>query len=44
MKSSIFVLKKIKCGACGKKQLSQICKDCRAKIQATIDGTQETLG
>ena len=40
----LYTLPKIKCGACGKKQLSQICKDCRAKNQAVIDGKQEVLG
>jgi len=44
MKNPLFVLKKIKCGGCGKLQYSQVCKKCRAKNQAVIDGEQETLG
>jgi len=43
MKNPLFVLKKIKCGGCGKLQLSQVCKECRKKNQDIIDGIQETL-
>jgi len=43
MKNPLFVLKKIRCGGCGKMQLSQVCKECRAKNEAIIQGEQMTL-
>ena len=43
MKNPLFVLPKIKCGGCGRLQLSQVCKECRAKNEAIIQGEQTTL-
>jgi hypothetical protein len=39
----LWNLPKIKCAGCGKKQLSSVCKECREKNQAVIEGAQETL-
>jgi len=39
----LYTLPKIKCGACGKKQLSQICTSCREKRENIIQGRQQTL-
>ncbi len=43
MKNPLFVLKKIKCAGCGKKQLSSVCKECRQKNIDVMEGKQETL-
>ena len=42
-KNPLFVLKKIKCAGCGKKQLSSVCKICRQKNIDVIEGIQDTL-